>query len=304
MRFTAVTIRAEQFPTSPLALRTRSPEVQARIRAFADQQAAAAAASLDVLDDAFARTGRDRHARAVALGDLHATLTGWRYGLAVRANARNGAGIAFDPERFRTPMTSRNYDRIGAVGRLREGAVFNPATGTFVGGHSTEAYEAMATYGALAERRFAAEAAREDELQNWIELPDRRRLRGNMIVRGGAAAKLALELRDRIAARGADASEVETGGEPMYTVTPTPEDSTEIFNTALNLLAEPGCPPEQFLLARYLLFQAPQHKKGSDAVTRTFTVTVGAMLYGAAAPGLHADEDLRAYVLGQRACQA
>ncbi|SCF74071.1 hypothetical protein [Streptomyces sp. Ncost-T10-10d] len=136
-------------------------------------------------------------------------------------------------------------------------------------------------------------------LQNWVFLPDGRQVAGNRILRGKAARQIGAELAARVAARALDASRMEVGGNPIYTVTPEPADSDHLFSAAMEVLADPALTPESCATTRYLLFQAPRAKKGSDAVTRTYTVAVGAGLLGTDAPALPADIDLRCYVLGQ-----
>ncbi|MGQ7754871.1 hypothetical protein ACUN29_41720 (plasmid) [Streptomyces sp. WC2508] len=291
-------ITPSHFPTSPLAFRSADADQQARVRAFADKQAAAATAARDRLADlwAAATTHTDR---ATALRTVHTELVAWRHDLAAAAAGRLGQGIAYDAARFRTPIAANtNYDRLGAVGRLRDGAEWNPDTRTYTGGRTTPAYEAMLRFGQAAESRFALD---HDVLQNWVVLSDGRRIPGNRIVRGEAAQGIAEELTARVAARGIDVSRMETGGTPIYTATPAPQDSTVLFAAALDVLADPDLTPETYLTARYCLFQAPQTKKGSDAVNRTFIVAVGALALGDAAPPLPADIDLRCYVLGQAA---
>ncbi|MFF9594226.1 hypothetical protein ACF1FX_34475 [Streptomyces sp. NPDC014646] len=298
-------ITRDRFPTSPLALRSTDPDRQARVRGFADRQATAATAARDRLADLWA-VSRHRADRVAALSTVYADLIAWRYDLAVAAGARLGHGIAYDPERFRTPIAegATNYDRLGRVGRLCEGAEWDPVSRTYVGGTPTPAYSAMLEYGRAAEDRFAAEGERGDVLQNWVRLPDGTRVPGNRIVRGAAARVVAQELTARVAARGVDASRMETGGDPIYAATPAPEDSAALFAAALDLLADPGLTTEGYLTARYLLFQAPRTKKGSDAVGRTFVVAVGDLVLGEEAPELPADIDLRCYVLGQTAATA
>lgn len=305
---TTTRITADAFPVSPLALRTADPARQARVRAFATPMAEAAGAAARRLAAGWHEAGASVPRRVQALRELHAELIGWRVELAEAAAGAGGAGrlgtgIPLSAERFRMPIADRNLDRLGRVGRLRDGARWDPQTRTYQGGQSTPAYEAMANYGIFAEYRFDEEGPHLDVLQNEITLPRGLRLRGNQLLRYRAAETAAAALVARIAARGADASEVETGGRPIYTRTPDPMDAEEIFTEALVLLADAGTDtsPEDFRLARYMLFQAPRTKKGSDAVTRVFTVAVGALLFGPDAPVLRADEDLRSYVLGQDA---
>lgn len=299
---TTALITREHFPTSPLALRFADPDRQARVRVFADQQAAAASTARDRLAGLWAASA-SRADRIAALSAVHTELVSWRYELAVEAAGRLGQGIAYTPERFRTPIAPRNinYDRIGRVGRLRDGAEWDANSRTYTGGVSTPAYEAMLCFDQAAEARFEDEDVEGDILQSWATLPDGTRVRGNRIVRGRAARDIAQELTARVSARGIDASRMETGGEPIYTATPSPQDSATLRTAALGLLADPGLTIESYLTARYLLFQSPQTKKGSDAVSRTFIVAVGALALSEAAPALPADIDLRCYVLSQTA---
>ncbi|MEU9849245.1 hypothetical protein [Streptomyces sp. NPDC047985] len=293
-------ITPAHFPTSPLALRTTDPAKQARIRGFADEQAETATTVRDRLEVALA-TAHSRFDRLAVMRAAHQQVTEWRYQTALRASSRLGTGITYSAERFRIPITAAalNYDRIGRVGRLRDGATWNEGTRIYQGGTATPAYSAMLAYGQAAADRFTAEGVKGDVLQNWVTLPDGRRVAGNRILRGDAARQVGAELAARVAARGLDASRMETGGDPMYTATPAPADSDALFNAAMEILADPALTPVGFATARYLLFQAPRTKKGSDAVTRTFTVAVGAALLGDDAPELPADIDLRCYVLGQ-----
>lgn len=292
---------ARHFPTSPLAHRTNESSKRRQVAAFADAQAKAATIAADILE-AFYIATQDRPADWLfVLRWFHQWITDWRHELAVQASGRLGTGIAYNPERFRTRITegTTNFDRIGRVGRLRDGATWDPTTRTFVGGADTPAYLAMLSYGAIAADRFAREAPDTDVLQNWVTLPDGRRIAGNRILRGAAATNVAAELAARVEARGMDASQVETGGELYYTATPRAADSQALFDAALQLLAAPKVDVATYLLARYCLFQAPQFKKGSDAVNRTFIVAVGGVLLGRDAPALPADIDLQCYVLGQ-----
>ncbi|MFJ6775364.1 hypothetical protein ACIQOV_31110 [Kitasatospora sp. NPDC091257] len=289
------------FPTSPLALRFADPAGQATARAFATGQADAATEAAGLLARMW-ETAADRPARVAALATVHARLVDWRYRLAVTMGPPPGiAGTAFDPERFRTPIREgdTNYDRLGEVGRLREGARWDRTTRTYTGGRATPAWDAMLRYGRLAERRFAAEGVTGDILQNRVLLPDGRRIAGNRLLRGDAARRTDAELVARYAARGLDTSWIESGGTPIYTATPAPRDGAVLHAAALDLLARPRLTTEDYLLARYLLFQAPRTKKGSDAVTRTFIVAVGAVALPGTAPALPEDIDLRSYVLGR-----
>jgi len=87
----------------------------------------------------------------------------------------------------------------------------------------------------------------------------------------------------------------------MYAVTAADRDRERMFHVAMTVLAgaddgDVGA----WQAARYLLYQAPMIKKGSDAVIRTFLVTTGALLLGQP-PILEQDVDLRCIVAGQAA---
>jgi hypothetical protein len=268
------------------------------------EQARAAEVTRRQLTDALAAASPAE--RVDVLACAHADLVRWRYRLALRIDRRVGLGIEYDPSRFATPMLAgeENYDRIGLIGRFRDGARWDAATRTFRGGRETPAFRIMLAYGRLAEEGFAREGNTGETLQNMVVLPGGARVPGNSLVRGAAAERCAAELLARITRRGVDASHVETGGGPMYVVTAQPESRDRMFAAALGLLAAaaPG-DVRAWQAARYLLYQAPRTKKGSDAVTRTFLVATGAVLFGHA-PVLDQDIDLRCMVLGQEAATA
>ncbi|SFW11385.1 hypothetical protein [Amycolatopsis australiensis] len=300
-------ITAASFPTPELALRSSDPAEQTRVRGFAQHQAAAAEALRRRLVAEWPGC-RSRLQRRDLLAQAHADLVQWRYELALQAPGRPGTGIPLDPQRFRTTIRDGgpNYDRIGYLGRLRDGAHWDPATRTFQSGRPTPASEIMLRYGQLAQARFdnAGWLPNPDVLQNVVRIPStRRQILGNRLVRGDAARAIADELTARVAARGRDTSRMETGGDLLYVVSADPDDADTIFDTALYLLADAdiGDSAERLRLlqhVRYLLFQAPQTKKGSDAVTRVFLVGVGAFLLGRA-PVMQSDADLRCMVLDQ-----
>lgn len=295
-------ITPASFPTPALAQRGGTDTGQ--VREFAHHQASAA----DLLRAQLACwTGLPLDGRVAALRDAHEQVVQWRYHLARQAPGRLGRGLPLDAERFRLPIRDggANYDRLGYLGRLRDGAMWDPATSSYQGGEATPASEIMETYGLAARARFQAERRGGDVLVNTVTLPDGRRVGGNRLVRGDAAREIAAELTARIAARGGDTSRIDVGTDPVYAVTADPDDADLLHSTALGLLAGAVDLPHQGRVrawqeARYLLYQAPQYKKGSDAVTRVFLVAVGALLFGTA-PSVEQDCDLRAMVLGQDA---
>lgn len=293
------------FPTPDLALRSTDEGENRRVREFAVEQAAVAESTRARLADQLGGV-RSPDDRAAVLTAAHADLVRWRYELALRTGRRLGQGIPHDASRFSTPVcdTSPNYDRIGYLGRFRDGARWDESTRTFRGGQDTPASRIMLEYGALATDRFAGAANDGEVLCNPVVLPDGSPIEGNSLVRGAAARRIAQELVERIARRGADTSRIETGGDPMYVVTATDSARGRMFRAAMGLLA--GATSDvvaAWQAARYLLYQAPVTKKGSDAVTRTFLVAVGALLFGQA-PVLAQDVDLRCIVAGQPAATA
>lgn len=301
-------ITAESFPTPDLALRTNDPEAQGRVRDFAYQQADAAEQLRRRLADADL-PARPLHERVPFLRQVEDELVEWRYQLALAAPGRLGVGVAADPERLR--MThhdgGRNYDRLGYTGRMREGATWDPDTKTYRGGEETPASRIIERYGRLALERFATEAPGKDILNNLVSVTGTRQFVGNQLVRGAAAERIADELVARVAARGRDTSTMEIGGDPIYAIS-TDANTGDIFHgVAIIDLAEAFTTDvrqveklETWQQARYLLFQSPRTKKGSDAVTRVFLVAVGAALFGVA-PVMEQDVDLRCMVLGQAA---
>ncbi|WNV85340.1 hypothetical protein [Umezawaea sp. Da 62-37] len=282
------------FPTPHLALRSADEAELTRARAFASVQAVAAEAMRVRLTTGW----RDRDTRVAQLRAAHRDLVDWRCDLASRAPGRLGIGIPQEADRFRMTIDEHgaNYDRIGYIGRLRANPVWDESTRTFRGGRSTPAHETMLEYGREATARFAAD---DDVLRNPVILPGGEVLPGNSLVRGQAAMRIANELIARIVRRQGHADNVETGGDPIYVVSASRAARARMFAEAVDLLAA-GEPEdlETWQAARYLLYQAPITKKGSDAVTRTFLVAVGAVTLGRA-PVLAQDVDLRCVVLGQ-----
>lgn len=300
-------ITAVSFPTPHLALRTNDPAAQARVGSFADLQAAAAEDVRRRLWDADL-PNRPFHE---VLGELRTSwdaLTQWRYQLALAAPGRLGVGIPLDADRFLLPIRDGgvNYDRLGYTGRMRCGATWDPDTRTYQGGEETPASAIIARYGQLAHARFDADAPHDDELANSVRTFDGRTFTGNRLARRAAAATIAEKLKARVAARGCDTATFETGADPIYAVTADPAAADALHGIAHVQLAgafDLTLRDERITAwqaARYLLYQSPRTKKGSDAVTRVFLVAVGAVLFGQP-PVMEQDADLRCMVLGQDA---
>ncbi|SFQ31223.1 hypothetical protein [Amycolatopsis rubida] len=304
----AYSITAASFPTPALALRTADPAEQRRVRGFAQAQASAAEAARLLLAEHLPGA-RDHAGRVELLRGAYAALVRWRYEKALTSAGRPGHGLRHDPERFRLPIRAGgvNFDRIGRVGRLRTGSAWNPRTRTFDGGRPSPASTIMEAYGEAALARFDAEGQRgRDVLVNVVTLPGGRRVNGNRLVRGAAARRVADRLLARVRARGEDTGQVEVGGELLYAVTADHQDSARILAAALDQLAalfarRHDDQLRQWQTARYLLYQSPVTKKGSDAVIRMFVVAVGALLFGGRTPVMQSDADLRCMILGQAA---
>ncbi|MEV6607436.1 hypothetical protein [Kutzneria sp. NPDC051319] len=296
-------ITSDSFPTPDLAQRSADPVELARVREFAGHQAAEAEALRQRLAEQLPAADPDR--RVLMLRRALAELIQWRYQLALTAPGRLGIGIKLDAERFRTPLRSDpNFDRLGTLGRLRAGAEWDPASLTYRGGTATPASRIMDRYGRAALARFDAEAPGEDVLRNEVLLPDGRRVMGNRLVRGEPAAELARQLVIRVGGRGHDASRMEIGGELLFAVTAADDDADTLHAEALRRLANALDEDDhrarvwEWQTARYLLYQSPRTKKGSDAVIRVLLVVVGAVLFERP-PVMQQDADLRCAVLGQ-----
>ncbi|RJQ84751.1 hypothetical protein [Amycolatopsis panacis] len=304
-------ITSECFPTPHLALRTSDPAALARVQGFAVLQAECAQRLRARLAAAL-RADPGHRAVRMLLRRLYRDALQWRYDLAVASAGLPGTrGLAHDPERFRTTLSAggANFDRLGAIGFLREGSVWDPVSRTYRGGQDTPASVLMRHYGAAAQARFATEGCdpgRPDVLSTTVTVPHTGvRIRGNRLVRGAAAREVAAQLVQRIRARGLDTSGIESGGDPVYAVTADPRDAARLRAAAFDLLATAFTRPPQERMwmwqhARFALFQGLAMKKGSDATTRVFLVAVGAVLL-AAAPVIEHDADLRCMVLGQDA---
>jgi hypothetical protein len=301
-----VLITAENFPTPYLALRTHDQDKLTKIRQFAGHQAAGALELLDFLQAAqFDKVAR--HQRRPILVEAFTRVCAWRYKMALRAPRPEGNNdVGVSPERFRTTIADggANYDRLGDYGRLRHGSTWDAETRTYVGGQATAASTILTHYGELALERIRRDGTG-DKLRNVVSIPGASRLlSGNQLVAGEPARAIARDLLRRMAARGLDVSTVETGGNLIYAVTADPAQAEALRNIAFIHLA--GAVEfdrlrdriEAWQLARYLLFQGPLCKMGSDAAIRVFLVAVGAMLFGRA-PVMQQDADLRCMVLAQ-----
>ncbi|MFI9011009.1 hypothetical protein ACIGNX_27620 [Actinosynnema sp. NPDC053489] len=295
---TTADFTAANFPTPHLALRGTADETA--VRAFADEQARAARQVYAHV--ALGLVGLTVGGRVAALNAAYDAVVRWRRSVAAVADdARYDASGRPAVERYSVTLEQGgpNYDRLGVVGRFRRGSRWDESTRTFVGGEETPASRIVAVYGDAALRRFAVEAPRLDLVRNRVALPvSGGVVWGNELVRGEAADLVGALLAARVTAR-RGVAEVETGGAPLYTITADTQSRRTLFAEAMTVLAtaERG-DWTAWWNAAYLLYQAPQFKKGSDACNRVFLVAVGAALLGAP-PVLPHDLDLRCMVLGQ-----
>lgn len=187
---------------------------------------------------------------------------------------------------------------------MRAGSAWSDEAQAWIGGEETPASHVVATAGDRALARFETEGVSGDVLQNWVHLPDGTAVPGNQIVRGEMAKRVVLDLKNGVEKRGLNVSQFETGGNMVFMVTADEASRAAIFQAAMQELErfsqQPGqCTPETLANLAYLLFQAPQNKKGSDAVIRTFLVTAGTYLTNVT-PVLPQDLDLRAGTMTQR----
>ncbi|ACU39418.1 hypothetical protein [Actinosynnema mirum] len=293
-------ITAASFPTPHLALRSNDPAQTAAVSEFAEHQAHAA----NTIPRRYLRLNT---VTARTLGDLLDELHAWRWRLAKgHGDPRGGHGVDGDAARFMTTISSAgaNYDRLGAIGRMPVNPRWDEASHSYVDGEPTPASRIMEHYGAIARARL--QAAGVDELHTEVRLPDGRRVVGNSLVRGERARELAAELIERLRSRGLDTSRFDTGqdSDPVYAITADHADRDTMREAALQTLADAAATGGHadrlaaWRTSRFLLFQAPHMKKGSDAVTRVFLVAVGAWLLDTA-PVMQQDADLRCMTLGQ-----
>lgn len=297
-------ITPEHFPTPHIAYR---PGVdRAKVEAFATAQAAAANTLLAQLTNTLPE-GASSHAERVAA--IHAAYNAaivWRYNLAnldggVLQGGHSAGATAY---RFLTPITdeSPNLDRIGHVGRMLDGAEWNDTLGAFTGGAPTPASDTFERYGRAALARFELECPELDTLTNMVRLPyDTTTVRGNSLIRDAVAVREGEAMRARMAERGVDVSRVEVGVDPVFTRTASQADRDVLRRAAFNLLASEGFDYRVHDMAAYLLYQAPEMKKGSDAVHRVVLRAAAAWHFGGGVPSLRQDVDLAGMVLGQGA---
>jgi hypothetical protein len=148
--------------------------------------------------------------------------------------------------------------------------------------------------------RFDAEGVTGDELHTVVRLTDGTEVKGNLIKRREAAAEHFEYLRQWSIAQGRDVSEwpVPTAEEAM-TLTASEADRARIFRDAFEQLAAPGdFTTRKWADVAFKLFEAPQMKNGSDAVTRTY-IAGAAHYHMGRVPAMPHDIDLLANTMTQ-----
>jgi hypothetical protein len=293
-------ITARHFPTPDLAVRSNDPAIVARVKAFGELQAdVAEQLRCQLIDQGWLQQKLDE--RVSVLHEVYDQLQWWRYSIAASSMPSGGRHTA---DHFVKPISDddANYDRLGTIGRLRDGATWDAKRHCYARGEETPASRVMAQMGQLALAHMQYRAPGQDVLQNWVRPPlDVAPIRGNRLLRGAAARKAADELLERQRSRGNSTEGFDVGGdgELIYAATATLADRTRLRNLAFVLLAG-GNTLQTWCHAVYMLYQAPCTKKGSDAINRILAMVVG-MLRLDRPPCLTHDIDLRAMVIGQYA---
>lgn len=244
---TQQTITEANFPTPHLALRSNSKDRRRLVAKFAEHQAAEAehqAAEAERLRRRLDRDLRDIPfplVRAELLRTAHAEAHAWRYSLALGSTDSRDAGTLIEAGRVLLSIEQGgpNADRLGYVGRHREGAQWDEQQRLYVGGELTLAHEILLHHGQLARQRFTDEGVRGDVLRNRVHLSDGQVIEGNRLVRGRVAARITSVLSARRQARGHDVCRMETGGEPLYAVSGSTPSRAMCWAAGMSLLARP-----------------------------------------------------------------
>ncbi|MFI2233525.1 hypothetical protein [Nocardia testacea] len=148
--------------------------------------------------------------------------------------------------------------------------------------------------------RFEAEGVTGDELYTIVRLTDGTEVKGNLTKRGEAARRHFEYLRQWSAAKGRDVSDwPEPTAEEAMTLTASEADRGRIFEDAFKQLADPGeFSTREWADVAFKLFESPQMKNGSDAVTRTY-IAGAAQYHLGRVPDFPHDIDLLANTMTQ-----
>ncbi|MFF0264277.1 hypothetical protein [Kribbella sp. NPDC004536] len=261
-------ITARSFPTPDLLKRTNNPAAWDQLAGFAQVQAAEANAALQLLSARLADAGSTAE-RAAAFEAAFRHVSDWRYEVAAEQRwTRPGS----DVEEFRTaiePDNARIYWITPSVDEYDPGS-----PGLLL---RTELDQ-------VARDRLMGHSA----LQNVVTLRDGRTINGNLLNRSiyhfGVTTETAA-YADREVLRQASfetLAELETQRADEGRLDPHDPELRQKFTDAA-----------------YFLIQAPEMKRGSDAIMRTFLVTAHTQVFDAA-PVLPQAIDLDGMVRGQQ----
>lgn len=302
-------LTAEHFPTPRMALRNGLE--LSDVAWFADMQAEAANAAADFLDTTLRSTSETQWPGVFA--DLHNRLVYWRYQLAVAHGTKSsGAAAPPDVQRFLDPITDGppNYPNVDPAGAdvefWNKGYVWNEELGRYTGGEETPATRLVAEAGEWAAARLDQEGDSSGFLQNWVRLPNGSSVKGNSISRGEAAKGHNRRGIERAKASGVVTNKTEIGGNIIYIQTASEADRAIIREALYGYLAKlektyqqgDTITVEQWAQVAYLLYQSPQTKKGSDAVSRV-TLMALARRWLQPLPKMPDSIDWQAYIIGQ-----
>ena len=305
------------FPTPQIAFRNRLTLTD--VEWFAPEQAKAANLAASKLDAELTLTPRDQWPEVFK--DLYLRLERWRYELAVKHGTESsGAAAPQDAQRFLDLITddSPNVDPVGSsVGFWHKDYLWDEDQGRYVGDGETPASRLVAEVGEWATARFEQEDNSGSFLQNEVIFPDgiiingKFTAKGTSIARGQSAYKHDREGLKRAQRRG-DApkstqwDKINNDGGIIYLETATENERKDIrealykYLTVLEAKHQKGTPVtiREWAEAAYLSYQSPQNKKGSDAVSRVYLMTL-ARRWLRPIPKMPDAIDWLAYTVGQ-----
>lgn len=271
------------------------------VSGFAVKQAEAANIVGDRLDASL--TSKPEADWPYTFAELHSRLVSWRHRIALDLGK-----TVRQAERFVTPITDEtpNIDPVGPdVGFLHNGSVWNEELGRYAGGEETPASRQVAMVGQWVTARFSREGNVGDVLQNQVLLPSGNLVYGNSILRGEAAHRQNQEGIERARTKGVDTSYYDVRGNFIYTKTATEADRAAIRQELYNYLTQLEATHQsgeditvrQWAEAAYLLYQSPENKKGSDALSRVYLMALASRWMQL--PSIPNDIDWRAYTKGR-----
>ncbi|MGW5385615.1 hypothetical protein [Nocardia sp. NPDC003963] len=216
--------------------------------------------------------------------------------------SRSGKPALFSTSDLGTPITD-DYPNLTWLGPefKKDVLLFDRSRNEFIRGRASPHNMTFEQAARRALARFEAEGVTGDELHTVVRLTDGTEVKGNLIKRGEAARQHFEYLRQWSAAKGRDVSEwPEPTAEEAMTLTASEADRGRIFADAFEQLAEPGeFTTRKWADVSYKLFESPQMKNGSDAVTRTYIAGAGQYHLGRV-PDFPHDIDLLANTMSQK----